>query len=189
MKRSKRGPYKMPRHEVVQPLDPSYRLIPLTQGQNTIVDAENYEWLNQWNWVAAWNPHTGSFYARRTDRSSGKKRTLAMQREILACKREELGDHKNHDTLDNRKKNLRKCSKSQNASNRIPQKPTQHGFVGVYITTNSGKWAANIGINKKLIHLGCFETREDAAMARDKAALRFHGKFARLNFPERHTCS
>ena len=56
---------RVKRHAVTQPLDQSYRLIPLTQGQNAIVDVEDFEWLDQWNWCAQW---TGRhFYAVRHD--------------------------------------------------------------------------------------------------------------------------
>src|SRR5437660_188582 len=108
----------VPRHEVVQPADPSYRLIPLTQGRNAIVDTEDYDWLSRWNWCAWWSKGSRSFYPKAT--VNGK--LILMHRLILRCGPREEGDHRNHDTLDNRKGNLRKCNRGQNARN--GRKPT-----------------------------------------------------------------
>src|SRR5258706_13665947 len=59
------------RHEVTQPLNESYRLIPLTQNQNAIVDVEDFEWLSQWYWMAMFSPEADTFYVIR--RSNGKR--------------------------------------------------------------------------------------------------------------------
>lgn len=162
------------RHEVIQPLDPSYKLIPLTQGQNAIVDAENYEWLNERNWNARWNNNTKSFYAVAWS-------NVRMHRLILGCQPGERGDHENRNTLDNRKNNLRKCTESQNSANRIRHKAGKSGFRGVY--PSGTKWQAYVGYKGKLIYLGIFDIREDAAKARDEATIELHGEFAVLNFP------
>lgn len=168
---------RVQRHEVIQPLDPSYRLIPLTQGQNAIVDTEDYEWLNQSNWYAQWNRLTESFYAQ----SNIKDIKIIMHRLLLGCGHGEQGDHKNRNSLDNRKQNLRKCTNSQNKANTRRIKTGKSGFIGV--TRCKRKWKARIGINRKSINLGYFRTPEEAAKKRDKAAIKFHGEFAVLNFP------
>src|ERR1039458_4364864 len=98
------------RHEVIQPPDPSVRLIPLTKGQNALVDAFNYEWLMQWNWQAHLSPHTKTFYATRWEGSI--KRSVAMHNIILGIPRG--GDHiHNGETLDNRVANLRASTRSE----------------------------------------------------------------------------
>lgn len=168
----------MKRHAIVQPLDKPYRLIALTQGQNAIVDAEDFQWLDQWNWAAHWNPCTNSFYAMRSRAS-----TIWMHRVILGCSEKERGDHINHNTLDNRRMNIRKCTHAENMLNKRMYRNNTSGYRGVSLTRCSGHWHAEICIGNKTITLGEHISKEDAARAYDKAAKRYFGKFAHLNFP------
>jgi hypothetical protein len=174
--------YRVKRHEVVQPLDKPYRLIPLTQGQTAIVDLEDFEWLSQWNWYAHWCPDTRSFYAGRTIRLKKGTATIRINRVIIHCSDEEEVDHKNHDTLDNRRGNLRKCSKTQNVRNaRLGIKNTS-GFRGVHLH-KPGKWRASIAVDGRKKHIGLFNSPIKAARAYDAVAQKMHGEFASLNFP------
>jgi len=177
------------RHPVVQPLDKPYKLIALTQGQNVIVDATDFEWLSQWNWFAMWNPFTRSFYANRrvkTVQINGKRRhiKISMAAQILDPKKGEIIDHRNHDTLDNRKDNLRKATRSQNVMNVRHKREGQ--YKGVHRRDNKkfAGWRSMIGVNKKLVHLGTFRSPEEAARAYDEAAKKHFGEFAWLNFPD-----
>ncbi len=156
--------------------------------RNTLVDADDYEWLNQWNWNAHWDSHRRSFYVTRTiaDYSiPGKPRwtCIRMHRVILNCSPGEDCDHKNHDTLDNRKKNLRKCSVAQNAHNRKIQSSNTSGFKGVTWTKTTRRWRVKITVNGCEKHLGYFHSLEDAARSYDEAAKVYYGEFAVLNFP------
>ena len=107
------------RHEVVQPQDQSIRLIPLTQGQNAVVDAADYEWLNQWNWHAHWFESSKTFYAgRNISASEGRPMgVVTMHRELLQDGSNLDTDHRNGNGLDNRRSNLRICTRSQNCQN------------------------------------------------------------------------
>jgi len=173
---------RVKRHAVTQPLDPSYKIIALTQGQNTKVTAADFPYLDQWNWFAHWNGCTHSFYAMR--HIIGSKRITEMAKEILKCTPKKLPDHKNHDTLDNRRENLRKATHSQNGSNRkkINSNNTS-GYTGIRFRKKEKKWEARISHKGIYFHLGLFTSDKKAAHAHDEAAKKLHGEFAHLNFP------
>ena len=168
------------RREVVQPLDKEYRYLPLTQNQFAIVDAADFDWLNQWNWFARWSRITHSFYARRNDRMNGHRVTILMSREIMKCGPTEEIDHISHDTLDNRKSNLRIATGSQNCCNRRRNITNRSGYKGVRLHY-CGKWEAQIECGPTRKYIGLFCSKEDAARAYDEEAKKLHGEFAYLN--------
>ncbi len=118
-------------------------------------------------------------YATRTATVNGKRADVQMHRFILGNESEHT-DHINHNGLDNRKENLRACTRSQNLGNRLIQKHSSR-FKGVSFYRPTGKWAAYIGINKKKQHLGYFQKEEDAALEYDRNAKRVFGSFSRTN--------
>lgn len=154
------------------------REITLTKGKVAIVDAADYEWLSQWNWM-----YGGRGYAVRSTRESGRKRTLLMHRLILSTAEGMYTDHINGDRLDNRRSNLRACTNAENGMNRGKQCNNTSGFKGVYFKSDGNwqAWQARINSNGKRIILGYFKTPEEAAIAYNEASLRVHGEFARSN--------
>lgn len=89
-------------------------------------------------------------------------------------------DHENCNTLDNRRRNLRIATNSQNGANRERLSNNTSGYKGVSWDKRRRKWHAYIYFNKKQIHLGFFDTAEQAYEAYCAAAIRLHGEFARL---------
>jgi len=170
--------YRVHRHDVSQPPDPSYKIIPLSQNQNTLVDASDYEWLNQWNWYAWWNSATKSFYAVR----HGKDRTfIYMARFICGVEDDRIVDHWNHDTLDNRRANLRVCADWQNNVNRSIARNNTSGHPGVHWDKSRGKWMAYCRFNGKMKNLGRYDSKEEAIKAYREGANRSYGEFAFFN--------
>src|ERR1700740_73658 len=178
---------RVPRHEVIQPLDKPYRFIPLTQRKNAIADVEDFPRLDKYNWLAV-KSRDGNFYAKRWRYSD--KRWIHMANAVLRRKPGNLVDHIKHhrrtglfSTLDNRKKNLRAATWSQNMRNGKVRSNNKSGYHGVYYDKTHKRWVAQIRHHGKGHHIGCFDTAIEGAIARDKAAKKFHGKFAILNFP------
>jgi hypothetical protein len=93
-------------------------------------------------------------------------------------------DHINRHGLDNRKKNLRNCTKGENNLNQGGERNSASKYKGVYWKKDTKKWAACIKKGGKRKHLGYFDDEAEAAKAYDDAARRLHGQFAGLNFPQ-----
>ena len=160
----------------------SVREVILTRGMVAVVDDADYESVNSFNWCAAWNNHTKTFYAMSHMNLDGKRITVRMHRLILGIDNPKIqGDHRNGDTLDNRRDNLRIASNSENGCNRKRRTDNSSGFKGVRFYIPNKKWLARIGIKGKRKHLGYFLTREEAYIAYKTAALSMHGEFARVD--------
>ena len=150
--------------------------IKLTQGKVAIVDDADFKYLNQFKWYYCQG------YAVRDDTlENGKKIKILMHREVLQPKHELHTDHINQDKLDNRRSNLRECTPAQNNMNRGVQKNNTSGFKGVSWHKTNKKWYARIRIDRRRKHLGCFVSKEAAAVTYNNAALIYHGEFACLN--------
>ena len=158
--------------------DPNVRVIRLTKGQVTIVDASDYARLSKWNWYVNWSPGKNGYYASRC---VGKRRTF-MQGEIMGLhgrrpptkKHKRVVDHKNGDPCDNRYCNLQIIRRSKDALKRktpksnttrcrcITRRKRAHGYV----------YEAYINIRGKRVLLGALKTKELAVAARVKAVRR-----------------
>lgn len=108
---------------------------------------------------------------------------VPLHRVIMGAQPGQLVDHANRNILDNRRKNLRLCTRRENGRNR--KGPASHNTSGYRGVTRNRTWGAQIKIGGKNIHLGRFKTKEAAASAYDAAALRYFGEYAgKLNFPQ-----
>lgn len=161
------------------------KYIELTQGYKSLVDDDKFEFLSQWKWHIS-----GSGYAVRRPyigggRSGQKSATIRMHRLLTEVPDELFVDHINGDKLDNRVTNLRIVTLQQNAFNqRKRSKKSSSKYLGVHWDNHARKWQSQICINGKSIYLGIFDNEEDAAVARDKAALLYYGEIAKLNFSQ-----
>lgn len=132
-------------------------------------DLEDYDKIKDYCWVESVRDN-GYHWVSSTGSSDKKK--INLHTLITGYS---LCDHKNRNTFDNRKQNLRDVTYSQSVMNRgIPINNTS-GFIGVYFDKRSGKWRSCIGLNHKQIALGLFKNKEDAIIARLNAELKYFG--------------
>lgn len=88
-------------------------------------------------------------------------------------------DHRDRDKSNNRWKNLRESSRSQNHANRAIGSKNTSGFKGVSLFRRDDTWRAQIQVNGENIHLGYYRTPEMAHKIYCKAAKKYFGEFAR----------
>ena len=158
---------------LIQPED--YKLIPLTQGKFTKVDNEDFDKVRGFNWN----------YSKMGTGYSNNHRLGLMHRYIMNAPKGKVVDHINHDTLDNRKSNLRICTQLENNANQRPYENSSSKYKGVSWDRENNKWRASThwgGVNKSL---GRYEKEEEAGVAYDLEAIHRQGDFAYLNFPEK----
>lgn len=149
--------------------------IQLYSGENTpkciaIIDKEDYEKVKGYKW---------NF---RDSNGRVVSNIGYLSRFVMNMANSKLDvDHKDHDQLNNKKDNLRICTRSQNNANRSVSSRNTSGKKGVHLDQRRQKWQAKITVNGKIISLGQFYDLEEAAKAYNKAALKYYGEFALLN--------
>lgn len=156
--------------------------IPLTQGKYALVDNEDFEYLNQWKWS-----YGCGGYAIRVQYLGGgqanKKQQMIYMHKLLLSELGKKTDHKDTNKLNNSRSNLRVCTQADNTANQSLKSSNTSGFKGVVrVARNQRKpWAAQIAPRGKGKFLGYFMTKEEAALAYNRAARLAFGEFAKLN--------
>ncbi len=169
----------------------------LRNGGVTLVDDEDYEYLNQFKWRALKSKNNKHVtYAIRDFYLGNRKcKGLLMHREIMKATKGEYIDHMDRDGLNNQKVNLRFCTMSENAANKKIQvgrkyKGVRKRYPFVKCKNKNGdiitykrkdSYCAFVVKDKVNYYGGEYPTPEEAALAYNKMALELYGDFALLN--------
>lgn len=140
----------------------------------TMVDDEDFERVN----VFEWHLNDKGYAVRRPHHP---KKTIRLHRFIMNPTSRQQIDHVDGNKLNNQKYNLRLCNNAENMRNRGKYRRNQSGYKGVWWHTQIGRWAANLRLNGKTVHLGIFDNKKEAAKAYNQAAIKYFGAFANLN--------
>jgi len=160
-----------------------FRKIDLGEGQFTIVEPRDYYSIRHFKWFVHGNG--SNLYAARSALTNDlRSRIIFLHRQIMDPPAGLVVDHRNCDSLDNRRANLRVVTQAVNMRNRRKRKNTSSRFIGVWFDKKRNKWTVQIRYNAQKLWLGRFDDESAAARAYDAAAKKYFGEVARLNFPQ-----
>lgn len=142
-------------------------------------DLEDYCLIKDYCWM---EDKLGYVVSREFN--NGKSKEIKFHRIVMNCDDSKIFiDHINHNKLDNKKVNLRKCTQQKNSQNRLLPKNNTSGIMGVTYRKDTNKWRSMITCDGKRLYLGNYNDFEDAIKARLQAEIKYFGKeFA----PQRH---
>lgn len=131
-----------------------------------LFDKEDFELIVRHSWCSS----------RGYLETRANQKIIRMHRLITGASEGEDVDHINHNPMDNRKENLRRCSHKENCSNTSISKNNTSGQTGVIF--NEGKWDARIKHNYYNLYIGRFDTFEEAVEARIAKEIELFGEFS-----------
>lgn len=140
-----------------------------------MVDDEDYQHLQEWTWN-----YTEGRIARGTTKS-GKKIAIPIANEIMH-NYEAMYDHRDRNSCNNQKSNLRECLQSQNCANKGKKKGNYSSkYKGVTWNPDTKSWKGYLNFQGRYHYLGLFKTEQEAALAYNEKAKEIHREFAVLN--------
>ena len=133
-----------------------------------LVDTKDFKLVSNYKWS-----RTRDGYVIRIE----NKKSILLHRFLLQPSKNQYIDHINHNKLDNRRKNNRICTKSQNCMNRKKSNTITSGIVGVGWIAEKNEWRASLTLKGKFINLGYFKNKKDAIRARQQAEIKYFKEF------------
>lgn len=149
--------------------------VPLTQGYEAVIDASDVAIVKAYTWKATVD--TRRVYATTNVGGRENKTGMRMHRLIMDAPDGVDVDHIDHNGINNRRNNMRLCTRSENLQNQRKRIDNTSGFKGVHYYKRTGRWRAYIMLEGKERHLGYFDTPELAYDAYCTASKELHGDY------------
>lgn len=148
--------------------------------KEVLIDDDDYDRIKDYSWCFMISDNRPYALTRFYTEKQGKN--ILLHRFIMDCPDNMVIDHINHNTLDNRKCNLRICTDKENSRNsKKPDIKCSSKYKGVCFCKQTKLWTSQIMVNRKYIWLKRHKTEELAALAYNEAAIKYFDKFACLN--------
>lgn len=167
-------------------------VIELTQEHVAVVDVAHAQWLAQWKWHVVTNRQGQQIYAARQEQIRGRAFVITMHQLIIGdVPAGMMIHHVNRWGLDNRRCNLLVGPPALRMALRpspgLAGKSSQYKGVHRARPTRKGepRWRAAIMVKRRHIYLGLYGNEIKAAQAYDRAAIKYYGPHAFINFPEK----
>src|SRR5579863_7740288 len=146
-------------------------------GNVALVDAERLAELSAFDWLI--NRKRNGNYAERRELIDGRSQKVTLHQFVFGPV--PIGfeiDHRNGNTMDDRRENLRLATTQQNAQNRIKVAGHSSRFKGVSFDKRDDKWRAKAQhpLTRQLVQLGRFDLTPDGEIA----AARVYDDYARM---------
>ncbi len=162
---------RKPQHDYRVEGDTAYiRIVRLGHQYEALVDVEDLQRVLQYRW----NINSQGYARCSVPLKEGKRGTIFMHHVVLPRRSGYVNDHINRIRLDNRKSNLRYCTSLENSRNTNVRKDSTTGLKGVLALGGKRGFTGTIQIKGKRIHLGVFNTPQEAHEAYLKAVKKYH---------------
>lgn len=137
-----------------------------------IIDAEDYGLVKNKKWYLR-SSRKNSYVV-----SGNGEQLSRLHRLVMKAQKGQIFDHKDRNTLNNRKGNLRSCTRAQNRQNSSIGEQNKSGIKNVWWDRQHEKWCVEVTSNKIRYHIGRFDAIEEAELVAINARKKYHGEFA-----------
>jgi AP2-like factor (euAP2 lineage) len=162
----------------------NWKYLPVNKGKDKAkVDSEDFEMLSELSWRTVTSSSGRRVVVTSVKTPKGVRMVTLGAYLMKPPKGKQVYPRRFQNGFDYRKENLIVCT-MQERQQILPKSRSQSGtsqYKGVSYYTKNKCWRAGIGVDGKSIHIGFYDSEEEAALAYNKAALQHFGDQAYQN--------